>query len=53
MKGLIMKGYCWLHDLNYKLIEPDSVCPQCLKTCEVSLRQRDNNDRLTWDELDG
>lgn len=53
MKGLIMKGYCWLHDLNYKLTESDSVCPKCLKANEIALQQRDNNDKLTWNELNG
>jgi hypothetical protein len=36
-----MKGYCFLHDQEYKIESPDDVCPRCLKAKEQDLQWRD------------
>jgi hypothetical protein len=47
-----MKGYCWLHDKEYKVIQGDEVCPQCLNNKEQDLKWRATEDRLTTDEME-
>jgi hypothetical protein len=36
-----MKGYCFLHDQEYKIESSDDVCPRCLKNKELDLEWRD------------
>ena len=38
------KGYCWLHDREYRLDEPDAVCPQCLSAREKDLEWRSDDE---------
>lgn len=47
-----MNGYCWLHDLEYKLNEPDDVCPRCLDNKQCSLNDLDLEDEITIDEME-
>jgi hypothetical protein len=37
----ITKGYCFLHDQEYKIKSPDDVCPRCLKAKRNDLTWRD------------
>jgi hypothetical protein len=40
ISGDTMKGYCPLHDLEYKLNNIDDVCPKCLDNKELDLKWR-------------
>jgi hypothetical protein len=42
----INKGYCFAHDIEYRLENTDDVCPKCLKELNQSLTWRDSMDRV-------
>lgn len=39
-----MKGYCWLHNTEYKLNHADDICPRCLHNKEQDLEWRTDED---------
>ena len=41
----LMNGYCGLHDLSYKLVYEDDVCPSCLRNRIQDLKWR-NEDNI-------
>ena len=55
-----MNGWCAFHQLEYKLVEPDDVCPRCLAAKAQDLAERDTeqdkeldeNHRLEYGDLD-
>lgn len=33
-----MSGYCWTHDITYRIKQGDEVCPKCLANKEKELK---------------
>lgn len=46
-----MNGYCFLHDREYPLVEPDDVCPVCLSAKEKDLQWRSTEADITVGEM--